>query len=197
MWFHIAICEKPDHCEYAHQYLDSGIPVWVNESMADEESLTKPNVYNDKKPFKIGGFSILPFAVKHTVDNYAFIINHADMGNLLFAIDLVFLPFIFKDLNFIMVECNYSKQILDKSVNDGNTDRFLAKQVINGHFSLENLIDALNANDLTNVKNLVLLHLSDQRSDAELFKRRIEEETGKIVHVADSGLILNISKKLF
>lgn len=45
-------------------------------------------------------------------------------------------------------------------------------------------IDELKANDLSKVREIWLLHLSDGNSDAERFKREVMELTGKPVYIA-------------
>jgi hypothetical protein len=42
----------------------------------------------------------------------------------------------------------------------------------------------MQANDLSKVQEIWLLHLSDGNSDADRFKREIQELTGKPVYVA-------------
>lgn len=44
--------------------------------------------------------------------------------------------------------------------------------------------DFLKANDLRHVQEIWLLHLSDGNSDADRFKREIQELTGKPVYIA-------------
>ena len=50
--------------------------------------------------------------------------------------------------------------------------------------SLENFIEFLRANDMSRVRQIYLLHLSDGNSDAEGFKRRVQQETGAEVYIA-------------
>jgi ribonuclease BN (tRNA processing enzyme) len=47
--------------------------------------------------------------------------------------------------------------------------------------------DFLQANDLSEVRKIVLIHLSDGNSDAERMVREIKELTGKDVEVAENG----------
>jgi phosphoribosyl 1,2-cyclic phosphodiesterase len=60
----------------------------------------------------------------------------------------------------------------------------LKTRILKSHFSLKNVKKFLLANDLSRVKEIWLIHLSDGNSDAELFKREIQELTGKMVFVA-------------
>ena len=66
---------------------------------------------------------------------------------------------------------------------DNCQDDFKIKRVIDTHFALEDVKEFLKANDLSKVKEIYLIHLSDGNSDAEQFKREIQELTGKTVFI--------------
>ncbi|MHB8928914.1 MAG: MBL fold metallo-hydrolase, partial [Bacillota bacterium] len=59
-------------------------------------------------------------------------------------------------------------------------------RVIKNHMSIERALDMLRANDLGQVREIHLLHLSDGNSDAEAFRRQVQELTGKPVYVAQA-----------
>ena len=82
------------------------------------------------------------------------------------------------------VECNYSLDILRANVEAGLIEPALKSRILKSHFSLENVKEFLKANDLSKVQEIWLLHLSDGNSNAERFKREIQELTGKMVFVA-------------
>jgi ribonuclease BN (tRNA processing enzyme) len=63
--------------------------------------------------------------------------------------------------------------------------------------SLQTCIKTLKANDLSQVNNIVLIHLSDRNSDESRFKSDVERATGKVVHVADKGMIVELHHGLF
>jgi phosphoribosyl 1,2-cyclic phosphodiesterase len=60
----------------------------------------------------------------------------------------------------------------------------MRKRLLRSHFSLENVLEFLRANDMSKVQEIYLLHLSDNNSDEAMFKRRVQEVTGKPVYVA-------------
>ena len=64
-----------------------------------------------------------------------------------------------------MGECNYS----DESINP-NINRTLRNRILESHMSLKHFLELLKATDLSKVKAIYLLHLSDSNSDEELFK---------------------------
>jgi phosphoribosyl 1,2-cyclic phosphodiesterase len=58
-------------------------------------------------------------------------------------------------------------------------------------------MDWLSAIDLSLVNNIVLVHLSDQNSDADLFKKTVENRFGKNVFIAGKNLNINFNKTPF
>jgi len=90
----------------------------------------------------------------------------------------------FPGLTHIMIECNYAEDILEANIASGAIDPVLKHRLVRSHFSLEGVKEFLKANDLSQVKEVWLLHLSDGNSDAGRFKREIQELTGKEVYIA-------------
>ena len=84
-----------------------------------------------------------------------------------------------------MIECNYSKKILDENIAAGRVPMVQKNRLLKSHFSLKNVKDFLNANDLSKVNEIWLLHLSDRNSNAERFKREIQEISGCPVYIAE------------
>lgn len=60
------------------------------------------------------------------------------------------------------------------------------ERVVRSHMSLE----TLKTWDLTNTKDITLLHLSERNGDKDLFKRETEATTGKAVNIAEKGVVL-------
>ena len=83
-----------------------------------------------------------------------------------------------------MIECNYSLDILDQNVSAGYIDNGRRKRLLTSHFELENVKKFLKSNDLSQVKETWLLHLSNQNSDEKRFKQEIQAITGTPVYIA-------------
>ena len=79
------------------------------------------------------------------------------------------------------VECNHSRELLTAS----DLPESEKRRILNTHMSIEVFVDFLHANDLNKVKCIHLLHMSNERGDAEDFKRTVQEESGCMVLVAD------------
>ncbi len=190
--------EHGDHSKYVNQYLDEGIKVYGSKGTLEEsgiQSMFQPGECKDMEQFNLGGFSILPFKTQHdSKEPLGFIISHRDMGSLLFATDTYYISYKFNGLSHIMIECNYDENILDRNVENGEVHPCVKNRVIRSHMSLATTISTLKEYSLKKVKKIVLVHLSSQNSDAEAFKSRVEEETGKTVIVAKKDLDINLDE---
>lgn len=180
-----------DHAKYANDYTRNGIKLWANIELIDK-SLLHPIQSNEK--VCIGEFKIIPFSVKHDVPCLGFFINHPECGNVAFITDTHYIPKTFKGLNQVLIEANYEERILNENLIDGTIDNMRYQRVLRSHMSLETCIEALKKNDLKGVQNIILIHLSPQNSDADLFKNKVIEATGKNVHIALKGLTIDINK---
>ena len=193
--------EHGDHAKFVNEVLDACIPTFASAGTIENLKIKgqrKPTVIRAKEVFQIGTFRVLPFKTKHDcAEPLGFLINHAETGNVLFATDTYYLPNKFKGLNNILIECNYRMDLLQKNIDDGIVHPALLKRTLQSHLSYETCRDALLANDLSAVNNIVLIHLSGNNSNAREFKQGIEQATGKSVHIATSGMKLNFNKTPF
>lgn len=174
-----------DHCKGVPSALGASMDVYMSEATASEIGIEHNRIrrYKSKEQFNVGTFTILPFDVQHDVENHGFLIQSENGGKLLFATDTYYVKYRFIGITHLMIECNYSRKILDENVESGRVPEFLANRIIGSHFSLENMLEFLKANDLSRVQEIHLLHLSDSNSDEELFKREVQKATGKLVYV--------------
>jgi len=102
---------------------------------------------------------------------------------LLFATDTYYIRYKFQGITHLLIECNYSLDILEENIAEGKVPKVMKKRLLRSHFSLEHVKDFLRANDLKNLKEIWLLHLSDNNSDEKRFKQEIQELSGKQVFV--------------
>ena len=86
---------------------------------------------------------------------------------------------------------------MDANIAAGKIPAVVRDRTIKSHFSYAHCLEALQANDLRKVNNIVLIHLSAGNSNAEEFRAGIKAETGKNVHIAEAGLVINFNKTPF
>src|SRR5699024_8239819 len=178
--------EHKDHTKGLKDVLKNGINVYASKGTIDTEGINHHRLkkIEARKQFKIGNWIIMPFEVEHdAAEPYGFLIANGN-DKLLFATDTYYVRYKFKGLTHIMVECNYSIEILDSNIVAGYTPPFLKRRLLQSHFSLENVIEFLKVNDLSKLQEIHLLHLSDSNSNEAEFKRKIQEVTGVPVYIA-------------
>ena len=188
--------EHGDHSKAVKDVMRSGIRVYTSKGTIEKldlrNRLAKP--IKAFEQFKTGGFTIMPFDVHHDVEEpLGFLINHKDMGTILFATDTCYLEYRFKELTNILIECNYSTEILLKNMANSSIDNSTGLRIASTHMSLSNCTDIIKANDNPKLKNIVLLHLSDANSDIKTFRQTIKAVTSKRVEIADKGLEIELN----
>lgn len=193
--------EHGDHAKHVQKFLDARIPVYMSEGTAEALNL-KPNNLLCKMEecgvYVVGNFKIHPFEVEHdAAEPFGFLLHHEEMGTVLFATDTYYLAYTFSGLNNILIECNYSLEILDANIKAGKLNQKLRNRTIKSHCSFDTCRETLLVNDLTQVNNIVLIHLSDGNSNASEFQQGIAEATGKTVHIAQAGMTLKFNKTPF
>jgi phosphoribosyl 1,2-cyclic phosphodiesterase len=191
-----------DHYKSIQKVLDLGINVYASKGTFKSDifpsSGHRRNTIESKQVFKLGNFKIMPFDVKHdAAEPLGFLIEHPDCGKVLFLTDTYYCEYTFKGLNNIIIEANYSKEIIDRKFGTDSGKEFLRNRILKSHFSLANCKDMLSANDLTKVNNIVLIHLSESNSDEKQFHKEVSELTGKNVTVASNGMKINFNKTPF
>lgn len=194
--------EHGDHAKYARQYLDASVPVYASggtlEKIDKGGSARMATAVINRCLFRVGSFSVLPFDVCHdSAEPFGYLVSHKEMGVCLFATDTYYLRYRFEGLTQVMLECNYDKTILDRNVEKGVVPAFVSERTLRSHMSLDTTVATLSASDLSQVSNVVLLHLSSHNSDPELFRGKVAAATGKLVSVATSGLDIPFGKVLF
>ena len=59
----------------------------------------------------------------------------------------------------------------------------MVPRLVKSHMSLENLLEMLRANDLSAVRQIYLLHLSNRNSEERRMKEAVQQLTGAEVYV--------------
>lgn len=178
-----------DHAKYMGEMMNQGVNVYASEDTLKAKRLDshhRATVINPKKKLTIGSFNVWSYEVQHDVPCLMFIIEHEECGMTLFLTDTMYCKYKLPKLNNIIVECNHDLEVMANS----NTPSFLRERIVNSHMNLDTCKELLLATDLKDVFKIVLIHLSNSNSDASKVSKEIAEATGKEVHIAEAGLII-------
>ncbi len=192
--------EHQDHAKSINEVMKLGINVFATKGTFGTSHGFKhrQQIIEAKQQFKIRNFTVLPFDVKHdAAEPVGFLLMHPDCGKVLFLTDTHYCAYTFSGLNNIIIEANYSIDIINQKYGADSDKEFLRNRILKSHFSLENCIGMLKANNLSQVNNIVLIHLSDSNSNEVEFQKQVQQVTGKNVTVANNNLIINFNKTPF
>lgn len=166
--------EHKDHSSCVEQLLKNGIPVYASEGTAQELNCELIEFLEDREQITIGTFDILPFPTFHdAAEPMGFLIrSQVDGEKMVFATDTVNLGYQFPGVNLVAVECNYDEEILARA------DRMPEKvrhRISNAHMSVKRACGWLSKLDMSSVREIYLMHLSDACSNEWMFRRMVQQ----------------------
>lgn len=189
--------EHKDHSKCLKDMLRSGIKVMALREVFDSQQLSNRVFCKEIQPmhgYQVGGFKIFCLSVAHDVPCLGFVIEHREMGKLLFITDTMMLEYRIPKLNHIMIEANYADDILQYNIDNGIVPNSLRSRLMHSHMEIETTKGILRANDLSAVSEIILVHLSGNNSDARRFAKEISETAGKPTYIAHTGLELTLQQ---
>lgn len=146
-----------------------------------------------KHKYHIGNFIIMPLEVPHgECPNFAYVIEHSLTGRAVFATDCTAFPYTIKDVRHVVIEANYSEEIVLRNMLDGKDIR----SSYDTHLELEACIEAVKRLQNPFLRSITLCHLSKCNADAEAFIKRFAEE-GIIVEIANKGKVIDMNREDF
>ena len=182
-----------DHTKHIPDALKYQLKVYSCPSVA--EKFDGVNILKIGHKYRIGSFYVQTLPVPHgDCECYAYIIDHEDIGRLLFATDLSDFPYKVKDCNHIMLECNNSLDMIVDNMVEGHFN----KAASNTHLDMDNCFEVLHRLETPNLQSIILLHLSDWNSNENAIRERLSEEFPVIdCYIADKELKVELSKTEF
>lgn len=183
-----------DHAKYAKEYAESGIRVLALTDVLETKGITRnATAIAMDNAYRLGGFVVMPFAVHHDVPCVGYVIQHAECGKVVFITDTYACQYRFKGVSHYLLEANYSDAILTANIERGKVAPAMRDRLLTSHFELSNSIGYLQSSDLSQVRKVVLIHLSDGNSNEAEFVQAVREATGKQVFAADAGMVLQLN----
>ena len=166
--------EHGDHTEAIHEIMNAGIAVYTGQETINNLGITDGTIkaVAEKKYFKIGSFSAVPFSLPHTSANK----EHCRY------------KFKSMELNHLVIGCNYCEELIDR-----NNPKW--KHQITGHCSLSTCKQFIKKNLTESLKTITLVHLSGDASDAEKMLKEVKEVVGDnvLVQIGQAGLEVDLN----
>lgn len=162
-----------DHSKAISEYEKAGIPVFKPYESEMERQVRK---YEE--------FVIKSFPLVHDVPCFGFLVCHLECGKVLYISDTEYVKYRFKNMNHILVEANYSKELLAESGEAAEK----RNHVLSGHMEIGTTCEFLRVNQNPELRSVVLLHLSKDNADSDKFKDMASRIVDCPVYIAKKGL---------
>lgn len=188
--------EHGDHAKYVHNFSQRGIRVLSTKAVINKALNNKDRLYHFQT-YKLQGFTIIPFLLSHDVECFGFYIHHPEMGFLLFVTDTGKLSYKFAEIDHLLIEANYSDEILQQNVIKHDISNSQVTRLANTHLSIDKAVKWIKQANPKPLQTIVLLHLSNGNSNAEQFRQIMYEQTGLSAYVAEKGFSIEINKYPF
>ena len=181
--------EHGDHARAIHDVIAIGIPVYCSKGTAialgvDGEHMVKATMCPNRV-VQIGSMAIMPFAVQHDAAEPLgwLIYSSVTHERLVFLTDTKTADIVLPAVHHIMVECNHMG--VDSMA---KTNAYLADRVLNNHMSMDDCIRFLLRQDLTQVLDIRLIHISKSHGNPDEMWRAVAAATGRQVIIAKPEL---------
>ena len=153
-------------------------------------------IRNENETLNVGNWTIQPFNTFHdAVGSLGYLIyNKVDDITLAYVADSGHIKYTFPKLNVLISECNYNVETIEQR-KDEIADRYL--RLRESHMSLDRLVSYLDKAKMPNLRNVVIVHLSDTNSSEAHMLEELRKKTGVIVDAARSGMVINLDSVPF
>ena len=179
--------EHKDHAKAVAELIERGMAVYMSPGTAEALETEGVELMEHMAQFNIGSLDIVPFTTFHDArEPLGFLIKSRVDGDVLaFATDTVNLRYKFPGLNILAIEANYDKNILDRCEKMPEKVRY---RITNSHMEIDTLCDYLRSLDLSQCREIHLLHLSDATSHEGHF-------INKVARAVPRGIEITACKK--
>lgn len=178
--------EHKDHAKCVEDLLARGMAVYMSYGTAQALEADTASLIEHMEQFNVGSLDIVPFSTFHDAkEPLGFLIKSRVDGDVLaFATDTVNLRYKFPGLTILAIEANYDKCVLDRCE---KLPEKVRHRITNSHMEIDTLCDYLSTLDLSECREIHLLHLSDATSREAEFIAKVEKTVPKGIKVKACG----------
>lgn len=178
--------EHKDHAKCVEDLLARGMAVYMSYGTAQALEADTASMIEHMEQFNVGSLDIVPFSTFHDAkEPLGFLIKSRVDGDVLaFATDTVNLRYKFPGLTILAIEANYDKCVLDRCE---KLPEKVRHRITNSHMEIDTLCDYLSTLDLSECREIHLLHLSDATSREAEFVAKVEKTVPKGIKVKTCG----------
>ena len=179
--------EHGDHSKACKDLIKAGVNLYMTKGTKEALKLDSHRIKSFKNfgdsyfDVDIGSFKIKPFKTVHDAkEPVGFVIyDSLAIEELVFITDTQYSIYSFSP-DYFMLEVNYVREAINK--ND-SLHPDLRARIKENHMSLDTAINLLERSDLSRLKKIYVMHLSDANSDSKVIKEKLQELTGVAIEI--------------
>jgi phosphoribosyl 1,2-cyclic phosphodiesterase len=178
-----------DHCKAFNDLLRYSVDCYASKETWEQLGGIEHHRQHGIKPmkkFEIGTMLVIPFDLQHDIEGcLGFILISKETGEkAAYITDSFYSKYKIPGLNYLLIECNNDPEILNQNIENGTIPASLGNRLMQSHFSIDDVLDFLEANDLSKMEAIYLIHISEGNGDPQDFKRRVMAQTGIPTYIA-------------
>ena len=131
------------------------------------------------KSIKINTFEIMAITMYHDCPCVGYMVYSEKTGErLFFATDTYKITVNPQSVDYLILEINYQKEIVNNLVNEGKMEASIRARLLFSHYELSKALKWLKKIDKSRLKRIYVAHLSSGNSNAEHIRQAVIAETG-------------------
>ena len=171
-----------DHSRAVKELLKSAIDVYaLPETLSALGVSDHHRTHNVEplKPITINTFEIMAITMYHDCPCVGYMVYSTQTNErLFFATDTYKITINPQGVDYLILEINYQKEIVNNLVNEGLMEASIRARLLFSHYELSKALNWLKRIDKSRLKRIYVAHLSNAHSNAEHIKNAVIAETG-------------------
>ena len=178
-----------DHSKAVKDLLKNAIDVYALPETLSALGVSDHHRTHSVEPLKtytIYTFEVMAITMHHDCPCVGYMVYSAVTNErLFFATDTYKITVNPQGLDYLILEINYQKEIVNRLVNDGIMESSIRARLLFSHYELSKALNWLKRIDKSRLKRIYVAHLSNGHSNAEEIKNAVIVETGVPTIICD------------
>ena len=179
-----------DHARAVKELLKGAIDVYALPETLSALGVSDHHRTHDVEPLKvytINTFEIMPVTMHHDCPCVGYMVySKTTQERLFFATDTYKITINPQSIDYLIVEVNYQKEIVNNLVNEGKMEASIRARLLFSHYELSKALKWLNKIDKSRLKRIYVCHLSSGNSNESEIKNTLIENFGIPITICQS-----------
>ena len=171
-----------DHSKAVKDLLSATIDVYALPETLSAMGVSDHHRTHSVEPLKsitINTFEIMAITMYHDCPCIGYMVYSKKTGErLFFATDTYKITVNPQSVDYLILEINYQKEIVNNLVNEGKMEASIRARLLFSHYELSKALKWLKKIDKSRLKRIYVAHLSNGHSNAEQIRQAVIAETG-------------------